>query len=72
MTSPTSDQEAGGSVRQAELTKSDIARGSCLYLTAEDLEALGVDTDDADAIRYVVDEESARLEIKGVSDGDAE
>lgn len=58
MTRPVrADAASSEAAREAEIaTAGDAGHGACLYLTAADLDALGINPEHADAVTYHVDE----------------
>lgn len=58
------------SPREAELAAADGDEqlGACLYLTPEELEALGIDLDSASAISFAVDGSTGQLAVEEVSE----
>lgn len=51
--------------REAEVTTTDEhPSGACLYLTPDELRALGVDPEEADSLTYTVDEETGSIAVE--------
>jgi len=68
---PTSEQNTSDGEREAEIaTAGDTPLGACVYLTPDQLRALGIDPEDTDAVGYEVDEDAQRLIIEPVGGDD--
>lgn len=71
MTAPIYSTEGScNEARQAEIMRIDDTSvstlGVCLYLSSEDLEQLGIDIEEADAVAYAVAPESGQLELEEI------
>ncbi|WP_411967348.1 hypothetical protein [Haloferax sp. YSSS75] len=61
------DGKSLGRVRSAEVatTQKGTTIGVCVYLSSEEIEALGIDIDHVEELTYFVDEKSQELVING-------